>query len=343
MYESENHNIEKALQIIKEKSLDHRALWEAYGQLASHYQTLLGDIKFLANISDRLQNKLVSAHENLKVKTDSLEQANKINVEQYKELNRIKLTLEDKVEERTRELQYSNEELVAINTELDNFVYRASHDIRGPIARLIGLCNIATLEVKDEVGLKYFNMIQHNAQHLNDILARLLNTNTLKNSQINLEEVCVSKAIEKAKFAVSSLEGFDLIQTNINVNEDLTFYTDFNVIVILLESLLEHAIKNNITDSREEAHVGLQVIEQSKNLQIYMVYSGVEIPMNHVPSIFDMFHRISNNEGVSGMELYTAQLAASKLSGKLEFISSSPTETIFSVFLPAIASENPLK
>src|SRR5690606_24537902 len=65
--------------------------------------------------------------------------------------------LEAKVQERTQalhdeiltrkeaeiELQKTNKELSKRNTELDNFVYSVSHDLRAPIASVLGLINLA--------------------------------------------------------------------------------------------------------------------------------------------------------------------------------------------------------
>jgi len=42
------------------------------------------------------------------------------------------------------------------NLELDTFIYRASHDLRGPISSLMGLYNVVKIDIKDDISLQYF-------------------------------------------------------------------------------------------------------------------------------------------------------------------------------------------
>src|SRR5690606_13504713 len=55
------------------------------------------------------------------------------------------------------------EDLKFKNNELDTFIYKASHDLRGPIASLMGLYNAATIEIKDPKSLEYLEYINKTA------------------------------------------------------------------------------------------------------------------------------------------------------------------------------------
>ncbi|HEU5291361.1 MAG TPA: tetratricopeptide repeat protein, partial [Cyclobacteriaceae bacterium] len=59
---------------------------------------------------------------------------------QHDLLQELNKKLQVTVDLRTRQLETVNEELKYSNLELDNFIYRSSHDIRGPLIRLTGIC-----------------------------------------------------------------------------------------------------------------------------------------------------------------------------------------------------------
>ncbi|MEM9681088.1 MAG: tetratricopeptide repeat protein, partial [Bacteroidota bacterium] len=67
--------------------------------------------------------------------------------------------LEEKVRERTKELKEANAALMKSNTDLDNFIYKTSHDIRGPLATLQGMCNVALIDIQEQKSRDYFDKI----------------------------------------------------------------------------------------------------------------------------------------------------------------------------------------
>src|SRR5260370_37132255 len=77
------------------------------------------------------------------------------------------------VDIRTKELEQANMEIKMVSLELDNFIYKSSHDIKGPLARLLGICHVAMLDVQDEKSRRYFEMLNQTSQLLNDIFNKL--------------------------------------------------------------------------------------------------------------------------------------------------------------------------
>jgi ligand-binding sensor domain-containing protein len=68
--------------------------------------------------------------------------------------------LEHLIEERTAELMKTNQELTTRNSELDRFVYSASHDLSAPLKSLLGLINISRMEIPSPVLLGYLGMME---------------------------------------------------------------------------------------------------------------------------------------------------------------------------------------
>ena len=92
-------------------------------------------------------------------------------------------------------MTYTNEQLQKTNIELDNFVYKVSHDLRAPIASVLGLVNLAKREDKADVLREYFNMIGKSAEQqdifIKDILDLSRNVDIVKQMGLNAREYLV--------------------------------------------------------------------------------------------------------------------------------------------------------
>ncbi|MCK5370934.1 MAG: hypothetical protein KAQ62_20360, partial [Cyclobacteriaceae bacterium] len=85
------------------------------------------------------KNEIESQNKLLKSKNTEISKAKKDLDKTNNELISINSNLEDMVADRTYSLKHMNNELINSNNELDLFIYRASHDLKGPIARLLGM------------------------------------------------------------------------------------------------------------------------------------------------------------------------------------------------------------
>jgi Bacteriophytochrome (light-regulated signal transduction histidine kinase) len=129
----------------------------------------LAGVLYWANNRQRISNKdLASAKNEIEEKNKELAQKN--------------LDLDRQVIERTEELNLANESLQQVNNELDNFIYKTSHDIRGPLATLKGMCNLAIMEINEPLALDYLKKLDFTAEKMNTILTRLLIINQINSS-----------------------------------------------------------------------------------------------------------------------------------------------------------------
>jgi signal transduction histidine kinase len=125
-------------------------------------------LKNAANRRLKEQNEqVISQKQDLERHRDSLELKNlelKLAQETIEAQNaRLRLAnveLEEKVRERTAELSQAYSDLMQSDQEFRTFMYRASHDLKGPIATLLGLCNVALLDVQEPMSLDYLGMLR---------------------------------------------------------------------------------------------------------------------------------------------------------------------------------------
>lgn len=131
------------------------------------------------------------------------------------------------------------EELKQAHFELDSFVYRSSHDLRAPIASILGLVNIANLDLENVA--KYIDLIKQSAKRLDrfvdDIARYLLNERKL----ISYENFDPVQLIEEVLSELSHLKNFHSIQITYDLPEQISM--DRERTKIILYNLISNSIK----------------------------------------------------------------------------------------------------
>ena len=123
------------------------------------------------------KEELARQSADIQEKNEDLQKAQQIIELQNHQLTEANQLLERKVRQRTRALNRTMDELRASNAELDYFIYRSAHDLRGPIARINGLSQlIKHLSESPEVidCLKHLDETIHDMESLLDRLLEIL-------------------------------------------------------------------------------------------------------------------------------------------------------------------------
>jgi PAS domain S-box-containing protein len=226
-----------------------------------------------------------------------------------------------------------HEELIKINAELDRFVYSASHDLRAPIASLLGLVEIARLE-KDKSGIDQLLDMQKKSllrmdRFINDIVDHSRNTRLMVESEPVKFESIVHTAFEQLQF----MDNVSKIRKIINIYQPNVFYTSATRIEILFNNLISNAIK--YADLRkEDPCLEIEVNCRPDSASIRVKDNGEGIPEQSRAKIFDMFYRASGKGTGSGLGLYIVKEAIHKIGGTIIVNSEFGNGTEFIVEIP---------
>ena len=242
-----------------------------------------------------------------------------------------------KVEMLEREAKWQKEkkeEVQKKNRELDNFVYKVSHDLRGPISSLMGLHNVVNLDIDDEKSLKYFAMYHEQIQRLETIILDFIDLTRMKESKIVKSEIDFREIIDQCIKAYNYMPNFKTIQFKINVDSSIEFYSDKSSVNSIIQNLVENAIK--YSSSRREPFVKIEIspLECVDSIEIKVEDNGIGIQDEYKEKIFDMFFRANSNVQGSGLGLYILKTAMERLNGKVEFESHYNKGTVFRIILP---------
>lgn len=243
------------------------------------------------------------------------------------ELSVMNQTLEKRVEDRTKQLQN-------VNNELDNFIYKTSHDIRGPLASLKGIANVALLELKDEKAQDYLQKLDASADKLNSILTRLLIVNQINHAVLNPIKINFQELINEI-LVFEKKKGIPPRMTiTHDIDPDVLLITDRHVLRIILENLIDNAIKYHNSSERIEPFVKIKTSLSPQGVLISVIDNGIGIQERDPQKLFQMFVRASERSESGGIGLYLTKLASERLYARVDFSTTPEKYTCFTVTIP---------
>lgn len=236
-----------------------------------------------------------------------------------------------------RELKEKNQELSKANEELDRFVYSASHDLRAPLTSILGVVNIARLELGEGPHSEYLGMIEKNVHKLDEFVKNIINYSKNARLELDASPIDFEKLIKDVYNELIKDQEERNISFDISVEQDDVFLSDVSKIQILLNNFLSNSIKY-IDLEKETAKIEVKVNVKRNTAKIEIVDNGVGIEEKHLDKVFNMFYRATQLSEGSGIGLYIAKEVLNKLKGSVS-ISSAPKEgTNVTIKIPGIAS-----
>jgi len=248
------------------------------------------------------------------------------------ENRKAKLVLASNITQRVK----TEEEIKAVVGELNNFVYRASHDLRGPLARMIGLSNLVLIESKEQHLHQYHLLIHHTALLLDNILQRLLSINRLKEYVPEIELVDVHLLVDEIIAMVRQTNMDALISFRNELPGDLVIKSDKKILLLTLENLIENSVKYADTSIGKVPYLRINAAINKGFLNIFINDNGIGIKKEIKDKIFDLFYRGTERSHGSGLGLFIARTAAKIIHGNVIFHSEIREETVFELQIPLL-------
>lgn len=226
------------------------------------------------------------------------------------------------------------EEIEKKNKELDNFVYKVSHDLRGPISSLLGLHHVASLDIKDKHALNYLNMYHEQIKRLESIILDFIDLTRLKESQTKLTRIGFDKIISQCINSFNYLPNYNTINFDIYIEKGLQYHSDQSSINSILQNLIENSIKYSDPDKNSFVKISISKEVAASQLCIKVEDNGIGISDNFKSKIFDMFFRANDTVQGSGLGLYILKAAVERVNGIVDFESVEGVGTMFEIKLP---------
>ncbi len=256
--------------------------------------------------------------------------------EQQRTLEAHAKSLEQTVQERTREL-------VEANAAKDEFLSVASHELKTPLSSLKGMTQLLRrrLERSSSPEVSYLTNMENSIRRMELLVNDLLNTAFIEMGMFSLQRQRCDAAELCRRLVDEYVTGTNPspIVTLDLPDESMEIDVDVDRIGQVIINLLSNARKYSSASSS----IHLSLLRTGEECVISVHDSGVGIPPQLLPHIFDRFYRVPSIEvqtGSSiglGLGLYISKQIVEHHGGRIEVQSTLDNGSVFSITLPLFA------
>ena len=230
-----------------------------------------------------------------------------------------------------KQLKSKVEELEKTNDELKRFVYSTSHDLRSPLANILGILNVAKLQKPDSEMNEYFAMIESCVNKMDKFIHKTIEYY----KGIRLDTI--NEDIDFKKMFGESIEMCNMqnpqIVFDVNVDQPVQFLSDSFRLSMILNNLISNAVKYQRQDE-ENPIVKLTAKITDREARIYIEDNGSGIIEEHLNKIFDIFFRSTDFKNGLGIGLYIVKEALTRIGGEIFVKSEFGKGTAFTLIIP---------
>ncbi len=196
----------------------------------------------------------------------------------------------------------------------DEFLSTVSHELRTPLTTIKEFIGIISDKIAGPVTpeqQEYFGIIKANINRLARIINDLLDMGKIEAGQIQLnkEVIHIGPMLEHVVQSMRPLAANRQIELKLDVPAPMsTIYADGDKVTQVLINLVGNAIKF----TQGSGTITIRVIDEAATVQFSVIDTGVGIPTEDVPKLFQKFHQLKPMTGGSGSQGTGLGLAISK-------------------------------
>lgn len=257
----------------------------------------------------------------------------------YEKISRYSIELEERVRERTKELQQANTKLKELDRLKSMFLASMSHELRTPLNSIIGFTGLLLMGLSGELNpeqQKQLNMVKGSANHLLSLINDILDISRIESGKVNLDigpfEIAdvVTDVVETVAPSAEE-KGLALLT---DIQEDIAITSDRRRVKQVLMNLVANAVKFT-----ENGTVKISVTRLPRNQTAITVSdTGPGIREEDMENLFKPFQQIDmsstkKHEG-TGLGLYLCKKLTDLLNGDISVKSRYGKGSDFTFHLP---------
>ena len=265
---------------------------------------------------------------------DRLWNANQIIEGQRRMLLQKNQSLQSELVEANKILTETNTELIKHNNELRQFSFSVSHNLRGPVASLLGL--IALIDQKSIKGenIEIFKHIQSSTERLDNIIKDLIKIIDIRQDIFQIRQKI---SLEQEFKSIHDILEREIYTHHVAFRNDFSQCEEIYSVKPMVHSILYNLISNSIKyRSLDEAPV-IEIYSEEQRDQFILTIkdNGLGIDLNtHKDDVFKLYRRFHRHVEGRGLGLYLVKLQCEALGGTVHVESELNKFTKFTLHLP---------
>jgi light-regulated signal transduction histidine kinase (bacteriophytochrome) len=200
--------------------------------------------------------------------------------------------LEDRVRQRTAELQ-------ATNQELEAFTYSVSHDLRAPLRHVTGFAGLLGQhagDALDDTGRRYLKTMTDAASRMGRLIDDLLAFSRMGRASMTPREVDLRQLVREATSEIAPQLADRQVEWDVGPLPQV--YADPALLRPVLVNLLSNAVK--YTATREVARIAVGAQETGGEVVVHVRDNGVGFEMQYAHKLFSLFQRLHHADEFEG-------------------------------------------
>jgi signal transduction histidine kinase len=279
----------------------------------------------------KLYDEVSKQKEEIQSQADHLAESNK-------SINDLNRNLEGLVAEKTIELRRANDELVKYNNELLQFSYTVSHNLRGPVARIMGLSSLLLNETEIAQAKQWTSLISKTTRELDLVIKDLAKILELRNE--------VDQYRELVDFQQEWNQSLSLLQDNLTGQEEII--TNFSSIPqigtvrSMLQSIFYNLLSNALKFRSPERKLKITATSRLAGNLVVIEVADNGLGFNfdlYQDKLFKLYKRFHSHVEGRGLGLYLIKSQVDVLNGQVEVESKPDEGTVFRVSIPIVSEE----
>lgn len=249
------------------------------------------------------------------------------NILRYEEIEQFNVTLQKKTDSATKELQQSNQKLLALDQAKDEFVSMASHQLRTPLTSIKGYVSMVLDGDAGEINDSQRQMLSQtfmSSQRMVYLIADLLNVSRLKTGKFHIDSKPVALD-ELVKTELVQLED-EIKNKNLKLKIKLPdTVREINLDEMKTRQVVMNFVDNAIYYTPKGGTIDVTVKQDDKTTEFTVKDSGIGVPKEQQAKLFTKFYRAENARKIrpdgTGLGLFMAKKVIEAQSGEVIFSS----------------------
>ena len=239
--------------------------------------------------------------------------------------------LESQLIQNNRDLVETNSELIKHNNELRQFSYTVSHNLRGPVASLLGLIGLFDSKIISEDNAKIFNHISSSTERLDNIIKDLSKIIDIRNDIFQIrQKISLDHEIkEVTQLLVKEIELHNVTVIT-NIEKGTSTYSIKPMLHSILYNLISNAIKYRSSERASVVEINAYEEDEFYFIEVKDNGLGIDLIKNR-ENLFKLYKRFHFHTEGKGIGLYLVKLQAESLGGSIEVESEMNRYTKFTV------------
>lgn len=243
-----------------------------------------------------------------------------------------KKTLDRLKREARHALRMQNGALLKATKELDTFVYSVSHNLRGPLASLMGLLAIAEGSDTEKKFSDVHDMMRTTMHKLDDTLKEIVDYSRNARGELQVETVdwkgLVDSVFHRLDYLIKSRDA----SRSVDIQCNHPVVSDSDRLTVVLTNLVSNAVI--FSSPRRKAHVSIEIRTREDGAVLTIRDNGIGIRDEVLPKIWNMFYRGNEASQGAGLGLYIVKETVARLHGTISLRTEADMGTTITVEIP---------